>query len=110
MSLPTGIGEFSPPPNQPQGVVITPPGAVHIDIHEQVMKSLRKDVEPGHFVAMVGIQTDRGINFAVARKDHVTEGIFKGDWVVESWIGKSGWNKPLSTDGFQGGVQVMWSR
>lgn len=96
------------PPTAP-GVVLVPASAVHIDIHDQVMKSLGRDVEPGHTLAMIGIQTGKGINFAIAHKEKVADGFFEGDWVIESWIGKSGWQEPIDK-GWAGGVQVMWSR
>ena len=91
-----------------KGVVLTPPERVHIDIHDQVTKFLKQEVADGQTMAMVGIQTDRGINFAIAHKERVTEGFFEGDWVVESWIGKSGWDKGLK-DGWAGGLQVVWA-
>lgn len=107
MSLPAGVadvpGVLQPPPLLP-GVVITPPAAVHIDVHDQVSKFLKTEVAPGKTVALVSLTTDRGLNFALAHKRTVTEGFLEGDWVVESWIGKSGFDKPLA-----GGIQVMWS-
>jgi hypothetical protein len=93
----------------PPGVVVAPPETVHFDIHDQVMKSLRRDVEPGHTMAMVSIQTDRGVNLAIAHKEKLANGFFAGDWVVEGWIGKSGWDQPLK-QGWASGVQVMWSK
>ncbi len=107
-SLPPGVKD-EPPPPAPPGVVVAPPQVVHLDIHDQVMKSLQRDVEPGHTLAMLSIQTGKGINLAVAHKEKVTDGFFEGDWVVESWIGKSGWDQPIDK-GWAGGVQVMWSR
>jgi hypothetical protein len=91
------------------GVVVASPETVHVDIHDQVMKSLRRDVEPGHSLAMVSITTDRGVNLAFAHKERAENGVFEGDWVVESYIGKSGWDQPLNK-GWGGGVQVMWSK
>lgn len=95
-------------PLTPKGVVVVPPDVVHIDIHDQVSKFLKTEVKDGQTMAMLALETQRGVNFAVAHKAHVADGFFEGDWVVESWIGKSGWDGPLKK-GLNGGVQVMWS-
>ncbi len=92
------------PPLPTPGVVLTPPGAIHLDIHDQVQRFLKTEIKDGQTMAMLSLQTDRGLNFAIAHKEKVADGFFEGDWIVESWIGKSGFSKPLA-----GGIQVMWS-
>ena len=86
------------------GVVTVPPEAVHIDIHDQVMKSLA-GIKDGKTMAVVNVQTGRGMNLAVAHREQVAEGIWKGSWTVATWIGKSGWSEPIA-----GGATVAWSR
>lgn len=105
-SLPPGMVDLpplQPPPGVP-GVVVLPPPAVHLDIHTQVQKFLKAELKDGQTMAMLSLTTDQGLNLAIAHKEKVTEGFFEGDWIVESWIGKSGFDKPLA-----GGIQVMWS-
>ena len=92
------------PPLQSPGVVTVAPAKIHLDIHDQVQKFLKTEIKDGQTVAMLQVQTDRGANLVIAHKEKVTDGFFEGDWVVESWIGKSGWDKPL-----EGGIQVVWS-
>ena len=65
-------GFLFPPPGQ-NGVVVAQPERVHIDIHDQVTKFLKKEVADGQTMAMVGIQTDKGLNFAIAHKEKVTD-------------------------------------
>jgi len=86
------------------GVAVMPPSLIHLDIHEQVSKFLKTELKEGQTMVALSLQTDRGLNIAIAHKEKVADGFFEGDWVVESWIGKSGWDKPLA-----GGIQVMWS-
>lgn len=86
------------------GVVTVPTQAVHIDIQDQVMKSLA-GVGAGKTMAVVNVQTGKGMNLAIAHRETVEDGFLKGEWTVATWVGKSGWNAPVV-----GGATVAWSR
>lgn len=88
----------------PTGVVTVPPSAVHLDIHKAVQQALQ-GVKDGQTMAVVNVQTGRGVNLAIAHRERVTTGVFKGDWIVETWVGKSGWQQPV-----EGGATLAWSR
>jgi hypothetical protein len=86
------------------GVVTVPREAVHIDIAEQVQKALA-GVADGKVMAVVNVQTGKGMNLAIAYREKVADGIWKGSWTVGAYVGKSGWNAPV-----EGGATVAWSR
>lgn len=87
------------------GVVTTAPTDVHQSIREQVSSTLQ-GVKEGRTMAILNIKTGSGVNLAVAHKHTVETGIFKGgEWEVLTYIGKSGWQKPI-----EGGVSVAFSR
>ena len=90
------LATFFGSPTQP-GVSVVEPKAVNFDIHDQVMKSL-EGVPAGQTMAVVRIQTGQGVNLAIAHK-------FNDAWSAEVFIGKSGWQAPIS-----GGAQVVFSR
>jgi hypothetical protein len=79
------------------GVQSVPAQSVHQLIKSQVDEALR-GVKDGKTMAILTVKTGSGANIAVAHKvnDH---------FEVVSWIGKSGWQKPL-----EGGVSVAYSR
>ena len=79
------------------GVVTVPPQSVHQTIKQQVDDALR-GVKEGKTMAVLTVKTGAGANLAIAHKinDH---------FEVVSWIGKSGWQKPI-----EGGVSVSFSR
>ena len=79
------------------GVVTVPTTSVHLDIQEQVRKSLA-GLPTGQTMAVLNVTTKSGVNLAVAHK-------FNEHFEVVSWIGKSGWQKPV-----EGGVSVSFSR
>lgn len=92
------------PVNKSGGVVTVPASAVHIDITDQVMKIL-EGVEDGKTMAVVNVQTRRGINLAIAHRERVADGIWKGSWTVATYVGKSGWSEPVA-----GGATIAWTR
>lgn len=79
------------------GVVTVAPQSVHQSIKSQVDAAL-KGVKEGKTMAILTVKTGSGLNLAVAHKlnDH---------FEVVSWVGKSGWQKPI-----EGGVSVSYSR
>ena len=79
------------------GVVVVPPQSVHQTIKQQVDDALR-GVKEGKTMAVLTVKTGAGANLAIAHKinDH---------FEVVSYIGKSGWQSPIS-----GGVSVAFSR
>jgi hypothetical protein len=101
-SLPPGLTDQ--PGTPPRGVVVVPASVPHIDIHAEVQKFLKAELTDGQTMAILSLKTDTGLNLAIAHKEKVADGFFEGDWIVEGWVGKSGWDKPLA-----GGIQVMWS-
>lgn len=89
------------PPTKEQGVVTVPLSSIHESIQRSVDESL-KHVEPGTTMAVLSLHTQTGINLAIAHK-------FNDHFKVVTWIGKSGWDKPLKKDG-AGGVSFTYSR
>lgn len=79
------------------GVVTVPAKSIHIDIRREVAKVL-EGVDPGETMAVLNVQTGRGINLALAHK-------FNDEWQVDLYVGKSGWQSPV-----EGGVTVSFSR
>ena len=79
------------------GVVTVPTTSVHLDIQEQVRKSLA-GLPEGRTMAVLNVTTQKGINLAIAHKlnDH---------FEVVGYIGKSGWDQPV-----EGGVAVAFAR
>lgn len=87
------------------GVVTVPAESVHQSIKEQVAATLQ-GVKAGKTMAVLSIKTGSGANLAIAHRDTFDSGILKGtEWEVVSWVGKSGWQKPVN-----GGVSVAFSR
>lgn len=82
------------------GVVTVPTMAIHESIQRHVTESL-KGVEPGRTMAVLSIHTEKGVNLAIAHK-------FNDQWNAVLWVGKSGWDKPLSRP--DGGVSISYSR
>lgn len=79
------------------GVVTVEPQSVHQSIKAQVDDALR-GVKEGKTMAILTVQTGSGLNMAVAHR-------FNEHFEVVSWVGKSGWQKPI-----EGGVSVVFSR
>lgn len=79
------------------GVVTVPQASVHQSIREQVDQALR-GVKAGKTMAILTVHTGSGANLAVAHK-------FNDHFEVISWVGKSGWDKPVT-----GGVAITYSR
>lgn len=87
------------------GVVTVHPQSVHQTIKEQVDAAL-KGVKEGKTMAVLNVKTGSGLNLAVAHRIPVESGILKGgEWEIVTWVGKSGWQKPI-----EGGVSVSFSR
>lgn len=80
-----------------QGVVTMAPSSIHLDIREQVAKSLA-GVPDGKTMAVVNVTTKAGVNLAIAHK-------FNDHWMVDLYVGKSGWQSPV-----EGGATVAFSR
>lgn len=96
------------PPLGEKGVAVARATAVHIDIHKEVARVLT-GVKPGATMAALSITTDAGVNLAIAHKKIITSGpdfLKGGEWGVELWIGKSGWDRTPPA----GGVQIMFSK
>ena len=89
---------MTPEPIKAPGVVTVPQSAVALSIQQQAADFLRL-LPPEKNGAVLNIETEKGFNLAVA---HKSKG---GRWGVTTWIGKSGWDQPVS-----GGVsgQVVW--
>lgn len=79
------------------GVVTVPAQSVHQSIKSQVDDALR-GVKAGQTMAVLTVKTGSGANLAIAHK-------INEHFEVVSWVGKSGWQKPL-----EGGVSVAFSR
>ncbi|NBR87822.1 MAG: hypothetical protein EB141_12695 [Verrucomicrobia bacterium] len=79
------------------GVVTAAPQSVHLSIKEQVEAALQ-GVKEGRTMAILNVKTGSGLNLAVAHK-------FNDQWEVITYVGKSGWQKPI-----EGGVSVAFSR
>lgn len=88
------------------GVATVAPTDVHQTIKSQV-DAMLKGVTEGKTMAVLNVKTGSGINLAVAHRSQVIEhGLLKGGtWEVVTWVGKSGWQKPID-----GGVSVAFSR
>ena len=82
---------------QPIGVITVPTTSVHLDIQEQVRKSLA-GLPSGQTMAVLNVTTGKGINLAVAHK-------LNQHFEVVAYVGKSGWDQPV-----EGGVSVSFSR
>lgn len=79
------------------GVVTVAPQSVHQSIKAQVDNALQ-GVKEGKTMAILNVKTGSGLNLAVAHK-------LNENWEVISYVGKSGWQKPID-----GGVSIAFSR
>jgi hypothetical protein len=79
------------------GVATVPPQSVHQSIKDQCDAAL-KGVKEGKTMAILNVKTGAGVNLAIAHKlgEH---------FEIVSYIGKSGWQKPM-----EDGVSVAFSR
>lgn len=82
------------------GVVTVAPQAVHQSIKSQVDAALQ-GVKAGKTMAVLNVKTGSGLNLAIAHRGEIAG----GEWEVVTWIGKSGWQKPLDK-----GVSISFSR
>lgn len=101
-------GLVLPPPGQP-GVAVTPAAGVHLDIHKLVEDELKRATGTGALdgktMAVLSVTTDRGVNLAVAHRETVETGLFRGQWTTELWVGKHFDKAPPA-----GGVQIIFAR
>lgn len=79
------------------GVVTVPAQSVHQSIKDQVDAALQ-GVKEGKTMAVLTVKTGAGANVAIAHK-------MGDDWSVALFVGKSGWQQPIS-----GGVSIAFSR
>lgn len=87
------------------GVVTVAPQSVHQSIKSQVDAAL-KGVKEGKTMAVLNVKTGAGLNLAIAHRRTIETGILKGgEWEVVTWVGKSGWSKPIDK-----GVSVSFTR
>lgn len=70
------------------GVAYAEPGVVSASIKAQVASALA-EIPADKRSAIVAVATERGWNAAVAAR-------LGGGMQVVAWVGKSGWDKPLS--------------
>ena len=77
------------------GVILPEPGAISASVKRQV-KAAFADLPPGRNMAMLSINLESGVNFALGRK-------YPSGWEIEAYIGKN-WKGPLS-----GGINVAKS-
>lgn len=83
------------------GVVysLPPPAGISASLEAAVARAVAA-IPPDRTGALIGVATQRGMNLVVAARDA------SGDLRAQAWIGKSGWDTPL-TQGWEWGVQVM---
>lgn len=91
------------------GVVTVPATSIHESIQRQAMETL-KGVKEGHTMAVLSVHTQSGVNLAIAHRQTIESGVLKGgEFQIVTWVGKSGWDKPLMARP-DGGVSIAFSR
>lgn len=78
------------------GVALANPAQISASLKAHVAAVLA-EVPPDKHTALVAVATDRGVNLALA----VRRPIGPAEMEIAAWIGKSGWDQPLT-----GGVSL----
>lgn len=94
---------MSPSDLVPPGVVVQP--RTTLLISDQLERAVQQELDkaaPGTTTAALEVHTQRGVNLVIAAKNA------DGKLTAALWIGKSGWNEPL-TEGWAAGVKLRGS-